>query len=137
MLKTVKLVALAAAFLMSTMGGMIHAQSVIKLGGSSKTKSVQVLGEAPKKKLIVLKLGALRSGEPDLPSRLLTRQERMKLRAERAIERQQQVAVAKRERRTGSRTARHRNPDGNAAPPPQNDVQNDIVVDEQGNPVME
>ncbi len=143
MFRFVILTAFVTSMVSSTIGVAAHAGNIVQLNGAKKSRSVQVIGEAPVKKIIVLKLGDLRSGDPELPPRLLTREERMKLRAERAVQRQKQVTTARRERRTTSRTAQYRSPNGKSAnappplPPQGDDLGQDIAVNDQGDPVME
>jgi len=76
----------------------IQASSLLELGKSSSKKTIVSIGSVPEKKAIPLNLGLLRTDEAQLPPPPLTRQERMMLRAKRAVSRQTAVTNARRQR---------------------------------------
>ena len=114
------------SMLISLSIGQATANGVLELGTKSPDQTIVAIGSVPEKKKIQLELGGLRTREAQLPPAPLTRNERMALRAKRAVDRQRQVSNAR----------RHRPP----PPPPSGDLYDEsegFPVDGNGEPILE
>ncbi|MEP1207225.1 MAG: hypothetical protein ABJM29_06610 [Rhizobiaceae bacterium] len=100
----------------------LHAEGMLELKSKTSKQTIVPIGTAPKKKIIPLKLGSLRTSEAQLPAAPLTRSERMMLRAKRAVSRQKAVTNARRQRVAQRQT---------------DFDQDEFPVDGSGEPVME
>ena len=107
-----------------------HATGLVELGSKPAKKTIVPIGRAPEKKSISLDLGSLRTREAQLPPPPLTRRERMMLRAERAMSRQQAVTNARRQR------VSHQ-PNRRVNEEVEYDETEGFPVDSNGDPVME
>ncbi len=94
-MKKLKLVVCAVTSAVMSVG-TASAGSYITLGTPSGSSSVTTLGKAPVKEKKILKLGALRTGEAQLPNGIMTLDERMRMRARQARKRQKAVSRATR-----------------------------------------
>ena len=126
--------AASAALIFSGLVSISHASNLVQLDKKPASKTIVAIGTVPEPKKVPLDLGPLRTGEPKLPGGVLTRQERMELRARRALERQRQVTRASRKRvtrRSAGPTKKRR------IQPPSYDGEVEVALDENGQPTME
>ena len=92
------------------------ANSVQTLKSKSKSDTILALGKAPIKKKKALNLGELRTREARLPNGILTLEDRMKLRVNQALKRQQAVTNASRKRKQHTnKSGGNQSEDGNNA----------------------
>lgn len=112
------------------------ASNLLELGGAKKEETILAIGSAPVKKIKPLDLGELRTGDAQLPGGLLSRSERMSLRARLALKRQEEVSRASRareERNQQFEQARSSASSDQSPPPPDTEV----VYGDNNQPVLQ
>lgn len=89
-----------------------NANNLLTLDNAAKGQTIESIGVVPEKKEKNLKLGVLRTREAQLPGGLLSLEDRMRLRAKRALSRQREVSFARRkspeDRSSGNNRSRAR-----------------------------
>lgn len=84
-----------AAVLATALSGAAMASGIVELGAPEKAE-IEVIGKPPPpKEFRPLNLGSLRTGDVPLPESLATYDERMAMRADRALDRQEELAKAR------------------------------------------
>jgi hypothetical protein len=93
---TIKTLIACTLGLSAALSNSALASSYLELGVSKKSSTITTIGKAPDKEKKNLKLGVLRTREARLPNGVLSLEDRMRLRAKRAVSRQKAVTEARR-----------------------------------------
>ena len=97
------MLALSTGLILTVTGASGNDSSFLELGQKPIKETIQSIGTTPEQKIISLELGSIRTGEAQLPPPLLTRADRMALRARLGVSRQKDVSNARRQRAVDTR----------------------------------